>query len=53
MSTEKDVGKYLWTTVVLLVTYLFIGSFIVSRSIQDLLYVIGLYATIIFVNIKK
>lgn len=53
MSTNKNVEKYLWITAVLFVTYLFLGSFIVSRSLSDLLYLVILYSTMIFVKFKK
>lgn len=54
--TENSVGKYLWMSVVMFVTYLFLGSFIVSRNIFDVLYLIILYSSIIavsFINKKN
>lgn len=51
--TENSIGKYLWMSVVMFVTYLFLGSFIVCRNIFDLAYLIILYIFIIVANIKK
>lgn len=49
MTTNKGVEKYLWVSAVLFVTYLFIGSFIVSKNFFDLGYLIILYL-FIFIN---
>ena len=53
MTTNKNIEKYLWISAVLFVTYLFLGSFIVSRDLIDLSYLIILYGTLIFIRIKK
>ena len=53
MTTDKNVGKYLWITTVLFITYLFLGSFIISKNLSDLLYLIILYSTIVVVKIES
>jgi len=53
MTTNKNVEKYLWVLVVMFVTYLFLGSFIVSRNISDLAYLIVLYSAIIIAKINE
>lgn len=53
MTTEKNVEKYLWITAVLFVTYLLVGSFIVSKNVLELLYLLLLYGTMILDKIKK
>ena len=47
MTTNKSIEKYLWLTVVLFVTYLFLGSFVVSRNFYELVYLIILYTFIV------
>lgn len=49
--TENSMGKYLWMSVVMFVTYLFLGSFIISKNMFDILYLIILYLFIISVSI--
>lgn len=49
--TENSMGKYLWMSVVMFVTYLFLGSFIISKNMFDILYLIILYLCIISVSI--
>ena len=49
--TENSMGKYLWMAVVMFVTYLFLGSFIISKNMFDILYLIILYLCIISVSI--
>ena len=51
MTTHKSIDKYLWITAVLFVTYLFLGSFIVSKDFFDLAYLIVLYSFICIVKI--
>lgn len=56
MTTNKNIDKYLWFTVVMFATYLFLGSFIVSKDFFDLIYLIVLYLVIIaskFIDRKK
>lgn len=56
MTTNKNIEKYLWIATVLFVTYLFLGSFIVSRNFLDLAYLITLYSfigVVKIINIKK
>lgn len=53
MTTKKNVGKYLWITAVAFITYLLLGSFIVCKDITELLYLVILYLSIIFIRIKK
>ena len=53
MITNKSIGKYLWISAVLFVTYLFLGSFIVSRNLSDLIYLAILYATIFKMRLNK
>lgn len=50
MTTGKNIEKYLWITAVLFITYLFLGSFIVSRNFLELAYLIILYS---FIGIVK
>ena len=49
----NNVEKCLWVTAVLFVTYLFLGSFIVSKDYSDLLYLIILYSTLIFTKFRS
>ena len=53
MTTNKSIEKYLWISAVLFVTYLFLGSFIVSKDLSSLLYLIILYGTIFVIKLKK
>ena len=46
MTTNKNVEKYLWITAVMFVTYLLLGSFIVSKNYIELLYLVVLYGFI-------
>lgn len=50
MTTNKNIEKYLWVSAVLFITYLFFGSFIVSKDLLDLFYLIILYS---FMGIVK
>ena len=47
MVTEKNKEKYLVISTIIFITYLLIGSFVVSGSILDLGYLIVFYAFII------
>ena len=38
MITNKNIEKYLWISTILFITYLLLGSFIVSRDLLDLGY---------------
>lgn len=51
MSNNKNVEKYLWISAVMFVTYLLLGSFIVSKNFLELFYLIILYGVIILVKI--
>ena len=53
MTTNKNIEKYLWISAVLFVTYLFLGSFIISKDLSDLFYLIVLYATLLFIKFIK
>ena len=53
MTTNKSIEKYLWISAVLFVTYLFLGSFIISKDLSDLFYLIVLYATLLFIKFIK
>lgn len=53
MITNKNVDKYLWLTSLVFITYLFIGSFIVSKNWLDLGYLIILYTSIVIVRISR
>ena len=53
MTTDKNIEKYLWILTVLFVTYLFLGSFIVSKDFSALIYLIILYSSIILIKVKK
>ncbi len=50
MTTDKSIEKYLWMSVVMFLTYLFLGSFIVSYDLLDLAYLLILY---LFIGIVK
>ena len=50
MTNDKNVEKYLWVSAVMFVTYLLLGSFIVSKNYVDLVYLVILY---VFVTIVK
>ena len=52
MITNKNVEKYLWISVVTFLTYLLLGSFIVSKDFLDLGYLIVFYSFITFVKIS-
>ena len=50
MTTNKNIEKYLWITTVVFVTYLFLGSFVVSRNFYELVYLMILYS---FIGVVK
>ena len=47
MTTESNAGKCVWCLSVVFISYLLIGSFIVSRDILELVYLIILYSCLI------
>ena len=47
MSNNKNVERYLWISAVMFVTYLLLGSFIVSKNYLELGYLITLYVFLI------
>lgn len=51
MTTNKSIEKYLWLSAVLFITYLFIGSFLVSKNYFDLFYIVMLYSFMLVVKI--
>ena len=51
MTTNNNVERYLWISAVLFVTYLLLGSFIVSKNYLDLIYLITLYSFIIVIKV--
>ena len=51
MTTNKNIEKYLWITTVVFVTYLFLGSFVVSGNFYELVYLIFLYSCIVAAKI--
>ena len=56
MTANKNIEKYLCISAVMFITYLFLGSFIVSKDFFDLGYLIVLYGfifTIKIINCKK
>ena len=53
MTTNKSIEKYLWISAVLFVTYLFLGSFMVSKDLSSLIYLVILYGTIFIIRFKK
>lgn len=51
MITENSTGRYLFISVLGFVTYLFLGSFIVSKNFLDLAYLITFYVFMIAIKI--
>ena len=51
MTNNKNVERYLWISTVVFVTYLLLGSFIVSKNLLDLAYLIILYVILISVKL--
>ena len=51
MITNKNIEKYLWITAVIFVTYLLLGSFILSNNFVELGYLIILYSVILIVKL--
>lgn len=43
MSTNKNIEKCLWIFAVAFITYLLLGSFVVSKDLLDLGYLVVLY----------
>lgn len=50
MITNKSIERYLWISTVMFITYLLVGSFVVSRDLLDLAYLVILY---VFILISK
>ena len=53
MTNNKNVEKYLWIAAVMFITYLLLGSFIVSKNFLDLAYLITLYSFMIIVKLSN
>ena len=53
MTIEKNIEKYLWITAVTFITYLLLGSFVISKDLTELAYLVFLYVTMIFIKVKK
>lgn len=53
MITNKKLDKYFWITSLVFITYLFIGSFVVSKDWLDLGYLVVLYIFIGIVNLSN
>lgn len=53
MTNNKNVERYLWISTVMFVTYLLLGSFIVSKNYVDLGYLIVLYGFLIAAKITN
>lgn len=56
MITNKNIEKYLWISTILFITYLLLGSFIVSKDLLDLGYLVVLYIFLLsnkFLNKKN
>ena len=51
MTIEKNVERYLWILAVSFITFLLLGSFILSRNLLELAYLIILYAFLIVIKI--
>ena len=47
MTNKISLEKALWYCVVSFVTFLFLGSFLISGSIMDLIYLVMLYLTLL------
>lgn len=53
METEEKYEKYLLLLALAFITYLLIGSFVVSNNYLDILYLITLYVFLIVGRIKS
>ena len=51
MATNKNVERYLWISAVMFVTYLLLSSFIVSKNLLELGYLVFLYVCLIIIKI--
>ena len=51
LETNKNVERYLWISAVSFITFLLLGSFILSRNLLELAYLIILYAFLIVIKI--
>lgn len=47
MATKKNVERCLWLCVVIFVSYLLLGSFVVSKNYLELIYLIIFYSFLI------
>ena len=47
MLTNKKSEKYLLIMIIVFITYLLVGSFVVSRSFLELIYLIIFYSVIV------
>ena len=50
---RDTIEKYLWVATLLFISFLLIGSFIISRNFFELLYVAILYLTIVICKSGK
>ncbi len=53
MTKKISIGKALWYCVVCFITFIFLGSFIVSRNFVDLIYLVMLYISLLVGHIIK
>lgn len=53
MIKKIDLSKYLWIVLIPYMSFLLIGSFVVSGNFLDLFYVIVLYSYIILEKVSK
>lgn len=53
MITKMNIEEYLWMLTVVFATFLFLGSFVVSRDLYDLAYLVTLYIFIILGKVIK
>ena len=53
METEEKYEKYLLLLALAFITYLLLGSFVVSRDYLDIVYLITLYAFLIIGKIRS
>jgi len=53
MSNNKNVERYLWISAVMFVTYLLLGSFIVSKNYLELGYLITLYVFLLIAKLSN
>lgn len=51
MITNNNIEKYLWIAAVTFITYLLLGSFIISNNFVELIYLMILYLLITVVKL--